>query len=228
MDKTTQHLLIDYLHNALSDADRSALEARLRDEADLMAELSQLRKLQQQVKGGVSAEISRVRPPASMTFDVVSGDILNRRPRRGRFSRLSSGLTAFAALAILIFSVIYSLPDRPDVPLEGSAATATVSAPIEALPQFETTPTPTLTPTLGSGESSIPTRSNSSIPVPTPETTPEPESFYDPGSLENSFIYADPTLLHIHAESAMFTTVKLTIDSDYPFVFNNRSTYLVF
>lgn len=227
MDKTTQHLLIDYLHNALSDADRSALEARLRDDAELMAELSRLRKLQQQVVGGVSAEISQARPPASMTFDVVSAEVLSRRPGRGRFSRLSSGLTAFAALAVLLFSVIYSLPDRPDVPIEGSAATATVSAPIEALPQFETTPTPTLTPTIGSGDSSIPSRGESSIPSPSQEETPEPESFYAPGSATFYYTNADPTLLHVKLESAMFT-VKSRIGFSRFVLIEDQLAYLLY
>lgn len=228
MDKTTQDLLIDYLHNALPAAERSALETRLRDDSDFMAELTRLRNLQQQVKGGVSAEISQARPPASMTFDAISSDVLSRRPGRSRYSRVYSSLTAFAALAILLFSVIYSLPDRPEGPIEGSAATATVSAPVEALPQFETTATPTMTPTIGSGDSSIPSRNNSSIPAPPREETPEPESFFEDGVPDIFFTRTDSKLLHVQFESAMFTTVKSTMASNYALLNVDPRTHLVF
>lgn len=187
MDKKTQDLLIDYLHHALSGAERSALEDRLRADSDLRQQLSAMRQMQQSMQSAVSAEINDQLPSASMTFAGVSADVLARRTRSPLRTRLMSSLTAIAAIAVLLFAVIYSLPDQIDFPVEGNASTL-APPPIS---DDAITPTAPLTPTLTPGPSSIPSRPNSSIPprendssIPTP----------------NSNFFTDPVYLteHLH------------------------------
>ncbi len=177
----SEQTLIDYLHGALSDAERVAFEDRLRDDSALRDRLGTQRQLQQRLRGVVSAEISSQDPPASMTFAAISSDVLKRQPRANALSRFASSLAAFAAIGVMLFALIYSLPDQADGPIEGSGATPTVVVTtVNALePVAPITPTLTTTPTNNTSipddrpKTSIPTReSDSSIP-PSPEPTPE-------------------------------------------------------
>lgn len=186
MSKESKTLLVDYLHGALDATERAAFEDRLRSDASLRAQLTALRQVQQRVQGIISAEINTQRPPARMNFAAISAELLANPPRPPLRRRLLSSLTAIAALFILIFAVIYSLPDQTAVPLEGSSATAIPQ--FEALPQITVTATNPLSITLPPGKSSLPTRkssipernTSSSIPTPVPTTTPEANNWAIP------------------------------------------------
>lgn len=178
MDNKTEDLLTDYLHGALDDADRAQLEEQLRSDELLRQQLTALRAAQRQMISGISAEIQAQAPPASMSFAAISADI-QRRPYMRLRSRLSSSLVAFAALAILLFAVAYSLPDQ-NLPSEGNAATPPVLFEVSSTP----TATPILSLTLTTNASSLPTRtpsssipSNSTIVTSTPPATPEANKF---------------------------------------------------
>ena len=176
---TQQTLLVDYLHGALDATQRAAFEEQLRGDADLRGQLATLRQMQQRVQGAISAELNTKQPPASMTFGAISAEVLAHPPRATRRKQLLSSLTALAALFILLFAIMYSLPEQSIEPFEGSGST---SAPqVEALPPITPTATVPITTTLTPGGSSLPPRkssipapsNDSSIPTREPTATPE-------------------------------------------------------
>lgn len=231
MSKQTDQRLIDYLHNALSDADRATLEQALRDDPALMARLQRLRRFQQQTQQAISAELNAQQPPASMTFEAISAELSTHRPDAPLRSRILSGLSAFAAIAVLLFAVIYSLPDPVEVQFEGSGATVTTTT-IEALLPVVTA-TPSFTQTLTPGGSSIPPRS--SIPTPEgrrtipdtePDTEPEPEPEIEAtpeATLPNQFNLLCFDCANIQRGHWQFAEMHLRSQTDQPFAKVGRS-----
>ncbi len=170
--------VIAYLHHMMSAADRAAFEARLREDAALREQVSAERTLMRKMVGGISAEINQQAPPARMSFDAIAPRIAQRRPRTSWHENIAISLFTAFALIVIVFSVIYSIPDTQggevapavDVTLlapnewrETPTVTSIISTQIvpivstqiiTATLEFEGIPTiPTRVPTLGSSTS---------------------------------------------------------------------------
>lgn len=113
--------ILDYLNNALDDAARSRFEQQMRDDADLRQQVARTRRLQHRVAENLRGDLNTIDPPATMTFAALAPRIHRRRIAfRQRFGYT---FAAFAAVVVLLFAVIYSLPDEAIQPIEGGVMT---------------------------------------------------------------------------------------------------------
>ena len=144
--------IIDYLHGTLDADELAQFENELRRNAALRERVAQMRQLQRRVERDVRHELTRVTPPETMTFAAIAPRVRRRRIPQ----RLSYTFAAFAAVVVLLFAVVYSLPENSGQPIEGGFETV-----MPEFTPFAVTPTPNLTitqPTDSVNPSTIVTR----------------------------------------------------------------------
>lgn len=104
-------LLIGYLHNTLTSAQKSHVEGWLRDSPAAYEYLSDIRQTQEQIKHDLCTHLDSQPIPSSMTFDVVSRRLYSKKKQATTDFR-TRWVTSFAGLAALFFlsyALIYSM-----------------------------------------------------------------------------------------------------------------------
>lgn len=132
--------IIAYVHHTMSSAEKAAFEVRLRDDAALRRAVANERSTMRRVAGLVSAEINSAAPPSRMSFDAIAHKVAQRRPRTRWHENFATSLVAAAALIVIVFAVIYSLPDTQDVEVA-----PVINGPVEAPAVWSQTPAVTNT-----------------------------------------------------------------------------------
>ncbi len=160
--------ILDYLHDALDHDARARFETRLREDADLRAEVGRVRRLQRRISENVRGDLNAVEPPTAMTFAAIAPRIRRRVPFRQRFVYT---FAAFAAVIVLFFAIAYSLPNDAGQPIEGGLTT-----PIPTVTVFTINTVTPLSVTLTTNTMNAP-----SIPIRTP--TPSGENLLESPTL---------------------------------------------
>ncbi len=169
-------MLTAYLHDALTAEDKQRVEAWLRDEPSVRAQLSDLRQTQLWIKRDLRTHLDTQDVPSSMTFDAIASRLHTPRKRvkPNLRTRWVANFAGLAALFFLSFALIYSMGDiggtidpqnQPGSALVITATPAIVEADVDVpIGDSPTIPTPTPTPL---GPTPIP---NSSIPTRTSDS----------------------------------------------------------
>ncbi|MGB1249266.1 MAG: hypothetical protein ACPG8W_01425 [Candidatus Promineifilaceae bacterium] len=134
--------IIAYLHHTMSQSERTAFEARLRDDVALRGRLSDERAMMRKISGGISAELRQQTPPTQMTFAAIAPKLNKRRASTRWRENFATSFVALVALVIISFAVFYSIPE-PDNNEVAPAINTTQLAPDDwaSPPSLSATPT---------------------------------------------------------------------------------------